>query len=138
MLQEQRIWLLISLKLSGEATMEELEELEGFLSQTPELVKKLEMLHELWKSPEEIDFNETEHSFEKHLERLNHNVADLPVLDTDTLTKEETDLTKTKAGKSYYKLWWGIMAAASVLVFWLYFTKGNDTGSEAVNNTVST
>ena len=49
MLQDQRIWLLISLKLSGEASAEELDELERFLNTNPDLTEKVEMLQELWK-----------------------------------------------------------------------------------------
>ena len=47
MLQEQKIWLLISLKLSGEASIEELAELEGFLTADPDLAKKVELLQKI-------------------------------------------------------------------------------------------
>ena len=42
MTHEQRISLLISLKLSGEATPEELKELETLIKNNPELLERIE------------------------------------------------------------------------------------------------
>ena len=49
-MQEDRFWLLISLRLSGEATAEELAELEGLLQLHPEMGLKLEVLYQLWET----------------------------------------------------------------------------------------
>jgi transmembrane sensor len=44
----ERIWFLLSRSLSGDATEQDKEELDGLLQQHPELMQQYDMLHQLW------------------------------------------------------------------------------------------
>ena len=49
-MNQDRFWELVSIKLAGEATPEELAELETFLQENSAEGIKLEKLHELWET----------------------------------------------------------------------------------------
>jgi transmembrane sensor len=136
MLQEEKIWLLVSLKLSEEAAPEELEELESFLRTDPELAKKVELIKKLWKTSGPFSNKQAETSFEKHLQRLNGQpliASSSPIPARAEPPVFITDIPR----KKYYKLWWAAVAVA-VLSFWVISGIGGDRSPELVNNTVST
>jgi transmembrane sensor len=137
MLQEQRLWILISLKLSGEASIEELEELEGFLSTDPDLARKVEMLQKLWKSPNHASTQPAEQSFEKHFQRLNNQLLKSSSFLVQEKGFDEVVPVAVKPRKKYNRLWWGVVAA-SVLSLWLLFKGNEEITPKLVNNTVST
>lgn len=65
-MDQQRFWLLVSLKLSGEASPAELAELEHLIQQHPETGLKLEAVTGIWnEAPADLP-----RSFEVHLEKL--------------------------------------------------------------------
>lgn len=136
MLQEQKIWLLISLKLSGEASIEELEELEGFLTSDPELVQKLEMLKMVWGKSGLSSPEHAEKSLEKHLQRITSEHCK-----SKSFESSQPDLanhiTLGERPKKYIRFWWAA-AAASILIFWLLFQNNNEVSTKLVNNSVST
>ena len=134
MLQDQRLWLLISLKLSGEVTIEELEELEAILNSDPEIKRKAEMLKKLWESSGQASAQQAEDSFDRHLQRLNSKVFDLS---NEGTTSEDKDSASEKSGKKYYGFWWSAIAA-SVLVFWVFFKDTDKASQKPVSNVVST
>ena len=70
MVQEQRVWLLYSLKLSGEATLEDLAELDVYMEQEPALRERLKVLKSFWKQKTESDPSKKEEAFIRHLQRL--------------------------------------------------------------------
>ncbi|HEY4289500.1 MAG TPA: FecR domain-containing protein [Puia sp.] len=70
-MQEEQFWLLVSLKLSGEATEEELATLEAWLQQHPERGLQLETLHNLWKGQAPAAGSRKSESLDRHLQRLN-------------------------------------------------------------------
>src|SRR5215213_10614171 len=80
MLHDQRIRLLISLKLSGEATPEELMELETLVKNNPELLERVEDLTRLWKQLGRRSTGLAEKSFENHLHKLNKEIFEPNVL----------------------------------------------------------
>lgn len=67
-MDQQRFWLLVSLKLSGEASPAELEELEQLIQQHPETGLKLEAAAGIWNEPPAPA--DLTRSFEVHLEKL--------------------------------------------------------------------
>ncbi len=71
---EDRFWLLVSLRLSGEATATELVELENILSMCPAKRMEMEALQDLWQSNSAI-LIDPRVSFNKHLQRLNDDIA---------------------------------------------------------------
>ena len=136
MLQEEKVWLLVSLKLSEEASPEELEELQGFLNADPQLAKKVELIKKLWKTSGFFSNQQAEKSFEKHLQRLNEQ----PLTASSSpfaIQSEQAVFINEVPRKRYYKLWWMAVAAA-VLSFWLIYRGGSDGSPELVSNIVST
>jgi ferric-dicitrate binding protein FerR (iron transport regulator) len=115
MVQEQRVWLLYSLKLSGEATLEDLAELDVYLEQDPALHECLEVLDNFWKQKAESDLSEKEEAFGRHLQRLSTHLGE-PVL--------QYAGTKKKVVRKYAVWWWSGAVAASILlcfVCWFFF-----------------
>lgn len=75
-MQEEQFWLLVSLKLSGEATEEELATLEAWLQRYPEKGLQLETLHNIWKGQAPAAGSRKDESLKKHLQRLNAYLAE--------------------------------------------------------------
>jgi transmembrane sensor len=136
MLQDQNIWLLISLKVSGEATKAELEELEVLLEQNSELTTIVDDLQRLWeKSPKAVT-EETKDAFARHSQRLNK-IMPGSVTQPEQKTKARPVPRNFATNKKVYRFWW-VAAAASILIVW-FFTKSSERiTSEKIDNTVST
>jgi len=64
------IWLLISKKLTGEASEAELEELQKLARRNPELKQFLEITTALWRSGVKTNKTEAEHAFHQHMKRI--------------------------------------------------------------------
>jgi len=134
---DQRISLLISLKLSGEATPEELKELETLLKTDPELLERVEYLKKVWKHLSRRSTGLAEGSFENHLHRLDNEIFESSVLSRTSPDVQKESPVRMPVRKKYYRIEWGA-AAASVLLFWFLFRTYENTGVKPINNTVST
>ena len=137
MTHEQRISLLISLKLSGEATPEELKELETLLKNNSELLERVESIKKVWEQLGRRSTGLAEGSFEKHLHRLNNEIFEANFLSPTSSDVEKVSPVRKLVQKKYYRILWGA-AAASILLFWFLFTTNENTGVKPINNTVST
>jgi len=137
MLQDQKIWLLISLKLSGEATKAELEELEVLLKQNPELATTVNDLQRLWKKSTKDVSQETEDAFSRHFQRLNKTMPVPVVTEPDLKNKKKAVVLNFPGKKKLYRLWW-VAAAASVFIIWFFARSGETVSSKPINNIVST
>jgi ABC-type antimicrobial peptide transport system permease subunit len=73
MKEKDRIWHLMARKLSGEATEEEIKELELLQQQHPEMTYSLQLLSDLWRTKTEKEETETEDAFSRHLTRMSIN-----------------------------------------------------------------
>jgi ferric-dicitrate binding protein FerR (iron transport regulator) len=137
-MNEERIWYLLSLSLSGESTAEEAAELQELLRRHPEAGLRAEILQNIWKSqPEETT---TAGSFDKHLQRLSTHLSE-PVLqfetpDTNARSTNNEQRTTISAPRSRYRWVWAAGIAASLLIAFLIFYPGK--GPKMVSNTVST
>ncbi|WP_126969386.1 FecR family protein [Gynurincola endophyticus] len=69
-MQVERIWLLIARKLSDEASMEELKELDMLIRQYPDSHFSLEVFNRLWEKDEEVDPADLEDAYARHLNRM--------------------------------------------------------------------
>lgn len=69
MLQEH-IWNLIAKKLSGEASEDELHDLEDLLKANPELHYPIQHIIDLWRPQAVTDPEETHQAFNRHLRRM--------------------------------------------------------------------
>lgn len=85
-----RIWILLSRKLSGEATLTELEELESLISQSPEAASQVFPVADWWQRESINNSDFLEATYLVHLERmktkgfhLNENGSSLQSLPTE-------------------------------------------------------
>jgi len=137
MSHDQRLSLLISLKLSGEASLEELNELEMLVNENPELMERIETVNKLWKQLDRRSTGLAEESFERHLYRLNEKVFE-PSVESETFSDvQKLSSVRRLVQKNYLKMLWGA-AAASILLFWFLFRPNENAGIKPINNTVST
>jgi transmembrane sensor len=83
-MNKDRIWTLMSRKLSGEATQAELAELNELVSQYPETNIPVQYIHEFWDIPAESDTEFLEATFHLHSERLKEKGFDLDINKTET------------------------------------------------------
>ena len=138
MLQEHRLWLLVSLKLSGEAGIEELRELDILIQQNPDLPQQLEVLEGIWKKTNEKSVEKIEQAFDKHLERLNSHIEPMS---NQGGAKENALLSETRQNKSVKKLWWACVAAACVVSFFIFLgvsKNKEDAPPQSAGNIIST
>ncbi|HVS96755.1 MAG TPA: ABC transporter permease [Puia sp.] len=70
MTEKDRIWVLMARKLTGEASPEEIAELERFQQQHPESTYSLQVLADLWRSRQCADDRDPEAAFNRHLTRM--------------------------------------------------------------------
>lgn len=68
MQHQDRVWELIAKKLAGEASEDELKELDALLQQNPGTTYPVEQLTHLWNQPAQED-DSAEQAFTKHLDR---------------------------------------------------------------------
>jgi transmembrane sensor len=66
----EHIWLLMARKLSGEATTEELQELEQQLRQHPDAGYPKEVFHDLWQSPVQHDRQYSENQYKELVQQI--------------------------------------------------------------------
>jgi ferric-dicitrate binding protein FerR (iron transport regulator) len=108
-MQEDQFWLLVSLKLSGEATEEELATLEAYLQKHPEKGLQLETLHTLWKGQSSEAYRK-EGTLDRHLQRLSVHLAEPARPPVYRRLRPATTRTA-----------WAIGCAAACLIAFLFF-----------------
>src|SRR5687767_4800597 len=82
-MNEERVWYLLSVQLSGEATPEELDELNTLLKLYPELGLQTEIMRNIWRSRQSRLAGSTTNHFDKHLQRFSNHLAQ-PALQFET------------------------------------------------------
>jgi transmembrane sensor len=113
---QDRLWELLSKKLSGEATQPELEELEEILRKSPDFHYPLQAVSDFWFHPSNQS-EDTIAAYERHLSRMqllgmqfaSGNAAET---DTDAVLEEELSPGKTPSNRKRNWLW-----LAFILVF---------------------
>ncbi len=73
---KKAIWNLIAKKLAGEASPEEIRELEWLLKNNPELHYPMQTISDLWNSSARPDPDEAEAAFSRHLDRMRDRQVD--------------------------------------------------------------
>ena len=141
-MNEERVWYLLSVQLSGEATPEELDELNTLLKQQPELGLRADIMRNLWNNRQSRAEKPVAAShFDKHLQRLSNHLAQ-PVLQFDTEVNDYNNVPEMEVVPQRSRLrwlWLGAGVAASVLVVFLVFSPAKKTGDKPVaSNTIST
>lgn len=75
MMDNEKIWHLVILKLSGEASDEELAELEASMLQHPEAAVQAASVEMVWRGKAPAEAEDTEVLFNRHLQRLSDDTA---------------------------------------------------------------
>jgi transmembrane sensor len=127
----ERLWQLVSKKLSGEATAEELTELEELLRLHPEMHYALQHIQDLWQmqpnpAPEAGD------AFLRHLEKMNAKGIDVSPWTQDPTPNVSSLPQPRKRSISRY-LVAGLSFAAVIIVLILVLQNGQ-TGQSAPQN----
>jgi len=76
--QKEYAWKLISKKLCGEASPQELRELEMLLKNNPDLHYPMQTIADLWNHTNRQDQQDAEQAFSRHLERMKGLTIDFP------------------------------------------------------------
>jgi len=144
-MQKEKFWLLVSLKLSGEATQEELDELNDLLRQYPEMNLQLDILDKIWKEKHPGSSVNTNDAYNKHLQRLSNHLSRPALeyeLETDKREEDNGPGIKTTGWNFRKRLYiWSGAAAASFIFFFILYHKGTPVGKinhPIAQNTVST
>ena len=121
-MNEERFWLLISLKLSGEATTSEIAELEELLQKHPEFGMRTEFLDQVWRSKSVNTNFQQEFAFNRHMQRLSNHLSE-PVLQYENETESEDEDKVTERGASVRKIVYWISGIAASLLLGLLVIK---------------
>ena len=137
-MNDERIWLLLSLQLSNEATPEELTELQTLLQQQPHLSAKAALISNLWQSKTEG----SKDAFDKHLQRLSNQLTS-PVLQfentaTEEILEESKLISFTHTKRKWY--WMAASVVAAIIILVITFLPGTKETKPVrlAENTVST
>jgi transmembrane sensor len=120
-MNEERFWFLASLKLSSEATEEELAEFEELLKLNPQIGFRWNILSEIWKQKHPGYGSIKEAAFNKHLQRLSNHLSE-PALKYEAETSLENNSYPASPKRRYLKLWAAITSAAAIIVLYLTLT----------------
>jgi len=130
-MQEEYIWNLVAKKLSGEASEEELHELENLLKGKPELHYSLQTISDLWEQaiPQSKEF--ADEAFRKHIERMTTSNIDFQPRLFTTADKEKNKRLQLK-GKNILLLLSFSIVLLCVVVSYLTNSFGK-SGAAVIN-----
>ncbi len=117
-MNRDRIWTLMSRKLSGEATQAELSELDDLVKRYPDADIPVKFIHEFWAIPTESDEEFLEATFHLHSDRLKEKGFDLEInkFETGSLNLD----MPVERRRSKKKLFWfssAVVLTAAIVVF---------------------
>jgi transmembrane sensor len=131
--KEEKYWVLLSKKLTGEATAAELEELREILHNHPDWAANMETLSEFWASKplsNPAEHQKAEDAYLTHINRLKEK-------DPDFVTADNYDSLFTAKPKPLFKKWgfYAIsgMAILTLFLWWYPFGQSNSQGAAAPN-----
>jgi transmembrane sensor len=136
---DEKLWLLVSLQLSGEATAAELKELEMLKQQDPLLAGRTAVMERIWQANAGLAANSPAiMPFDRHLQRLSNHLGS-PVLQFDG----EPEINAVIYHRPrFLRVWWMAGAVAAIVLFILFFirtdSKDNLPAPKTAANTVST
>ena len=126
-MKEEKYWLLLSKKITGEATAEELLQLEELLSNNPEWQATMETLQEFWNSrptrTDEASLHKSNDAYLAHVNRLKEKALDFESAGTADMVMNYSEIPVRKP--LYKRL--AVYAVAAVFIAsisLLYFASG--------------
>lgn len=137
-MSQEQFWILLTRKIAGEASPEELAELEKLVQQHPEWQYALQNLEDIWNSHPPVDLSQEEDAYLIHLHRMQE--KNIPF---GKKAEEEAAVFELEAPPSNKRrrIGWitaGIAAAASVAAIF-FFKPGTGAEKEIASiNEIST
>lgn len=122
-----RIWTLMSRKLSGEATQAELSELDDLVRMHPDADIPVQYISEFWAIPSESDEEFLEATYHLHSERLKEKGFDLEINKYETGSLNLDFSVENKRKKRL--LWAGVAVAFTAVIAFLALSYNTATPS---------
>jgi len=130
----EHIWLLMARKLSGEATQEELQELEGMLRENPAAGYSKEVLNDLWQNDTHPDRQYSESRYKELVQQIkNMGIDDGKFSNDDHFINGSTEELPVKSSKRRWLVAFS-MAVVVVLAVSIYYL----SGTEGINKDAET
>jgi ferric-dicitrate binding protein FerR (iron transport regulator) len=141
-LPEDRIWSLLTKKLTNEALPEELRELNSLLLKNPELQHQAELLTQMWCQAPESNLAESEAAYMRHLvnhknEFFQEETADGAIHFENELAGERRSIWQRIARKNVL-LWATAIMISGPVLFFLFQQKNNDQPRKEAISSVAT
>ncbi|MBO9657556.1 MAG: FecR domain-containing protein [Chitinophagaceae bacterium] len=135
-MSQERFWILLTRKIAGEASPEDLTELERLMQQHPEWQFASQNLEDIWNSKPPVDHTEEEDAYLLHMHRMQE--KNIP-FGKPILPEEEAAVSELSSHSSRKRLRWviaGLTAAASMaaLLFFNPFSRKQDASTGALSN----
>ncbi len=129
---KDRIWTLVSRKLSGEATASELTELSDLINSDANTKLYLQAIEEFWKILPERDEDFLEATYHLHVRRLKEKGFDLEkdkeIDESQALYFDYQDRLSRKSGRKNFVIAFSVLAVFAFL-FFIFYNSGNTTPS---------
>src|SRR5450432_4202977 len=115
---QEYVWNLIAKKLSGEATLEELQELELLLRSNPDLHYPMQTISAIWKLKTAAGKQAPEDAFKRHLDRMQELKTDFnpQFAATAPVTENEHPSPRIRAKNRYRRIMIGSALTAAVVL----------------------
>ncbi|MES2848804.1 MAG: FecR family protein [Bacteroidota bacterium] len=130
----EHIWLLIARKLSGEATTEELQELEQQLRQHPDAGYPKEVFHDLWQSPVQQDRQYSETRYKELVQQIKSMGIDEGRFTQDDhfINNSQEEETPVKSSKRRWIVALVSAAAVFLIAGGIYFLQSGGNSSAGI------
>ena len=136
-MKEEKLWHLISLKLSGEANSSDLAELDDLLQEEPALNFKVRLLEDFWRSKHASTVN-AENAFDKHLQRLSNHLSSPTLQYEENQVLEEDEPAEITIKRRKYFLYFSVAASLILAIAAFLLINKNEVATKAPENIVST
>lgn len=137
-----RIWYILGKKLTGDASTEELNELEQLLSHHPELHYPIQHIIELWRLDKKTDRQEAMQALQRHLLRIADQdgeivyknedapLTDIPIVDENILSIRQGQIFRRKMVRMA-----AYIGAACLIITAFFLFQHNATSTKATTAT---
>ena len=138
---QEDFWILLSKKLTSEATAGELATIETILLQNPDLQHQADMLSQMWKQNSNKNFSASEASYMRHLMKHKEDFfTELSHIDKEPLHFTESAISEPSTPEKFLFNRTAIAFAVITIIFissWFIFFNGNKKEDKTVATTAS-
>ncbi|TWI83897.1 FecR family protein [Lacibacter cauensis] len=129
-MSQEQYWILLSKKIAGEASPEELTELEQLMQQHPEWQYAAQNLADIWASEKDTNTADEEDAYLLHVQRMKEQGVGFE--DNVLYAYPQAEQPRTSHFAAYRKIYISIAVAASILTAVFVFSSQLKSGSKVV------